>query len=63
MLLVEMLVVVDVLVVNFVKTDITMEGFYNNENLGIACNPKLGNCQRGSCFQGSSEFSIKEQKN
>ena len=48
--------------VNFVQTAITMEEFYNVENLGIACNPKCGNCQCGSCPLGSSEFSIKEQK-
>ena len=48
--------------VNFVQTAITMEDFYNVENLGIACNPKCGNCQCGSCPLGSSEFSIKEQK-
>ena len=48
--------------VNFVQTAITMEDFYNVEYLGIACNPKCGNCQCGSCPLCSSEFSIKEQK-
>ena len=44
------------------QTAITMEDFYNVEYLGIACNPKCGNCQCGSCPLCSSEFSIKEQK-
>ena len=48
--------------INFIQTDITLEDFYNIENMGIECTPRCGNCKCGNCPVGSSEFSIKDKR-
>ena len=39
-----------------------MEKFFEIESLGVQCKPKCGGCQCGKCSLGSSDCTIKEEK-
>ena len=48
--------------VNFANCEVRLSNFYEIECLGVNCNSQCGNCCRGNCAIGTSNFSIREQK-
>ena len=41
---------------------ISINDFYQIENLGIECNPKCGGCKCGKCAIGSKNYSLREER-
>ena len=46
------------------RTNICMsvEKFYNIEQLGIQCTPRCGNCKCGTCHSGGLDMTLKEER-
>ena len=41
---------------------VNVEDFYNIEGLGVACSPRCGGCKCGKCPVGSSDYTLKEER-
>ena len=41
---------------------VNVEDFYNIEGLGVACSPRCGGCKCGKCPIGSSDYTLKEER-
>ena len=44
------------------KTDKEILHYFDEEQIGVQCNPKCGNCRCGSCVLGNRQMSIREEK-
>ena len=44
------------------RTDREILDFFNEEQIGVYCEPKCGDCKCGSCSIGSKQMSIRDEK-
>ena len=44
------------------KTDKEILDFFREENIGVECNPRCGNCQCGKCALGTKQMSLKDER-
>ena len=44
------------------RTDKEILNFFNEEQIGIQCEPRCGDCRCGGCIIGSKQMSIREEK-
>ena len=44
------------------RTDKEILNFFNEEQIGVHCEPRCGDCRCGSCALGSKQMSIREEK-
>ena len=36
--------------------------FFQEENIGVNCNPQCGNCRCGKCALGAKQMTLKDEK-
>jgi len=44
------------------KTDREILNFFDEEQIGIHCEPKCGNCKCGTCALGTKQMSLKDER-